>query len=196
MFTNGNPGDLDANIEALKAVDDTPLSIVFVGVGEKGKFEGTKKVVAADKKAGCRDKASFVRYDEELNHVKLTKAALHHIPAQLETYFISKGIYPEPEVEAEEIAVQPYNPASDVTVPIEIDEAGAVTVTEDIKPPEEEENNNNEKSAFSEAMKLGQDLHKKIKKNKQVGKIKSKLTKKAMRKAKQHVNKLFGSKIL
>jgi Copine len=76
---------------------DAPLSIVVFGVGE-GDFSGMCRLEDRYKMGKCRDNVWFVKYAElKDSHDKLTVAALDHIPVQLVTYFVGKGISPNPE---------------------------------------------------------------------------------------------------
>jgi hypothetical protein len=187
LFTNSSPDDVSKTEDALKEVDDAPLSVVIVGVGD-GDFSGSKQLETCHEKFSGRDMVRFVPYKAGQDHDQLTEAALDPIPKQLETYFVSHEIYPEPESESNEIEVQPYDETADVEVPMVISEANEVTVTEDVKPPKEE--------FGAKILKLGKDLHKEIKRNKAVGKIKRHFNRKARGKAKQKINKLLGARVL
>jgi len=135
IFTNGSPADLSLSKAAIRDVDDSPLSIVIVGVGKENNFGGCRQL--AKPSEGVRDNVSFVRYQRNKPNEKLAKKALHPIPAQLETYFIGRDIFPDEPEEAEEIPVEPYDEADQVTVPLEINDAGEVTILADVKPPEQ-----------------------------------------------------------
>jgi len=132
IFTNGGP-NINNNFEsckaALKEADDAPLSVVIVGLGKGGGFANSKKL--AEPVAGSRHKVTFVRYQRGQKAV--TKAALHNLPTQLEEYFISKQIYPQPDSDSEEISVEPYNEAEDIDVPLEFDGAGGVALSRGVE---------------------------------------------------------------
>jgi hypothetical protein len=156
IFTNGSPADSKKTLSVLKEVDDAPLSVVIVGVGE-GDFSELEALVASHKSSDCRDNVRLVNYQLlKSDHVKLTEAALDHIPDQLVACFVAKEIEPLPEAEAEDVVVEPYNEAQDVSVPIEFTEAGDPVVSGDARPPKEDVNTNkSKKDDYAEKFKCG-----------------------------------------
>ena len=43
---------------------------------------------------GCRDICNFVKFDSNMDPEILQSEALNEVPAQLSSYFITRGIYP------------------------------------------------------------------------------------------------------
>lgn len=182
LFTNGDPTDAQKTLEALKAIDDSPLSVIFVGVGDGGSFQQLESLTEST----GRDKVQFVHYQAEA-HGKFTEQALQCIPKQLETYFTEKNIYPlDPP---NEISVMPFDTSNDIEVPMQISNSGQVTISSDVRPPSKE-------SKLNELQKFGKDLHKKLKQNKHATKILKRVNRRTMRQAKQKVNRFLGTKIL
>lgn len=163
IFTNGSPADLDRNLATLKGVNDAPLSVVFIGVGD-GDFDGIKSILESHKK-GDRDCVQLVRYNELLAAKQsLTEAALDSIPEQLVSYFCIKTIAPLPPVEADEIIVQPYNEGDDVEVPLQMTESGQPVVTGDVNEPTD---SGRKFDIKGQAQKLGKRIGKRRLKNMQ-----------------------------
>ena len=152
LFTNGDPTDFQKTLDAFEEVDDAPLSIVVVGVGEDGTFHQFESL---DESAG-QFKVQFVHYHDKAGGI-FTEQALQRIPKQLETYFSNKGIFPKDP--PDEIVVMPYDISNDIEVPMQISTSGEVTIDSDVRPPSKE-------SKLNELQKLGKDLHKKLKQNK------------------------------
>jgi hypothetical protein len=149
IFTNGSPADSEKTLSVLEAVDDTPLSVVIVGVGE-GDFSELEALVASHNSRDCRDNVRFVNYQLlKSDHVKLTEAALDDIPDQLVAYFVAKAIDPLPEADAEDVVVEPYNEGQDVSVPIQFTEAGDPVVSGDVRPPKDDSNTNKTKVSIA-----------------------------------------------
>lgn len=190
IFTNGSPLDGIATKLAIDDAADTPMSIVFIGIGKEEDLNATKQqVLDSNKQPGRRQFLTFVHFQEGQNVDLLTEAALHDIPTQLESYFLSKEIYPLLGSPTDDVAVLPYNPASDIAVPMEINSVtGQVVVTEDVKPPETTQT---KRSAFGELKKLGT----KLKSNKLVGKLTKKLDKNTINMAKGKISQLIGKKL-
>lgn len=148
----------------MKQVDDTPLSIVIIGIEDNNKNDSVTK---ADKfkdlfhleeisknthneSSGRRDKLRVVVFNDEMKqdtfHEKLTEAALGHLPDQMIQYFISKAIRPQfptttgiystsnNSTAANEIIVEAYNPYNDVVVPIRMNQ-GTGSITVTINVP-------------------------------------------------------------
>lgn len=170
IATNGAPEDIESTNKALQAVDDAPLSVVIVGVGD-GDFSAMSQL-----KGGSRDKLRFVHFDDRK---QLSEAALDPIPEQLVSYFVCQKINPQPEVIVDEIAVEPYNEATDIQVPIEINEAGQATVTGDVAVDKKEQWKQWLKHGGKKVMKEGNRF---MKKNRRlVGRIQRKAQNKIMK---------------
>lgn len=132
IFTNGGPNNnniFESCKAALKEADDAPLSVVIMGLGKGGGFANSKKL--AEPVAGSRHKVTFVRYQRGQKAV--AKAALHSIPKQLENYFISKHMDPQPESDSEEISVEPHNEGEDIDLPLVFDDAGGVALSRGVE---------------------------------------------------------------
>ena len=106
LFTNGCPDDYNETIKVLNDVDNAPLSIVIIGVGENNieQLDTIRHIedisthtmdTIDDNETGQRDKVRLLHMNHEIkqDYDKLTSAALDTIPKQLETYFHRKGIY-------------------------------------------------------------------------------------------------------
>jgi hypothetical protein len=174
IFTNGSPADSEQTLVALKAVADAPISVVIVGVGE-GDFKELE-ALAANHKSTSRDNVRFVNYQLlKSDHVKLTEAALDHIPDQLVAYFVGAQVEPLPEADAEDVVVEPYNEAQDVSVPIQFTEAGDPVVSGDARPPKDDNSTNKtKKEEYAEKIKHGFKKFGKKMKNRKMGQIKVK----------------------
>jgi len=181
IFTNGNPAEPEKTVAVLEELDDSPLSIVFVGVGD-GDFSATKQLEGRSKSGSGRDNVRFVDYEAlKDDQDKLTEAALDHIPDQLVAYLVGKEIYPNPKLEQEEILVQPYNEGDDIQVPIQINESGQAVVTGDAKPPEQDNTNSARASVMMKSYGKKAFVHGKkvlnLAKRKKIGMIKKQLRK-------------------
>jgi len=139
---------VEETLIALQESSDAPLSIVIVGVGDAS-FMGLDQLKHEHAKSKKRDNLQFVQY-ENLKGDKdiLSKAALYRIPGQLETFFTSKCIFPQPPKEPDEIAVEPYEEENDIQAPVAIDDAGQASVDGPVKVP-------NRKKQFFDFMALG-----------------------------------------
>lgn len=193
IFTNGSPADSEKTLSVLKEVDDTPLSVVIVGVGE-GDFGELEALVASHKSSDCRDNVRFVNYQLlESDHAKLTEAALDHIPDQLVACFVGKGIEPLPEAEAEDVVVEPYNEAQDVSVPIQFTDAGDPVVSGDARPPKDDVNTNkSKKDDYAEKIKCGFNKFSKKMGKRKMGQMKRKVKNNVRRFSK----KTFGMSLI
>jgi Copine len=182
---------MDATLGALKDVDASPLSVVFVGIGTKVNLSGLSQIGSVNKNAGLRDNVRYVHYETDMDQQLLTKAALKDIPIQLETYFIGKNMYPERAHDVEEIIVLPYHKVADIEVPMVINETtGEVTVTADVKPPNT--NDVKTKLTLSELKRIG----KQINANPTFRTIKQNINAKTIRQARYKINRMVGQKIL
>ena len=176
LFTSGTPADLAKSVQALNDVDSSPLSIVIVGVGG-GSFDGMDKLVHRNKSGNrsLRDNTLFVRYDSLKNDQReLTAAALDPIPAQLVHFFTSKDIYPNPEPEVPEIAVEPYQ--GDIEVPLQFSQSGQAIATGHViipeQPPQAETKDSN---LTQKVLNFGKKAMNSRQGRRQVGRIKRRL---------------------
>ncbi|CAB9509273.1 Copine-6 [Seminavis robusta] len=108
ILTDGAVSDVNATAACLSRINDNPLSIVIVGVGNAdfGAMQFLDDVNAGAN--GRRDIAQFVAFNQHAHSShSLTNATLAEIPQQLQGYFQSKGIAPLPPVmrQDEEIVV-------------------------------------------------------------------------------------------
>merc|ERR1712038_676142 len=106
ILTDGSVADMDATMEAISAINDSPLSIVMVGIGD----EDFGDMHALDEGDGDLDVVQFVEFNEHKDSPNsLTKATLAEIPNQLVSFFTRNGIVPCAPVEMseEEIVVEP-----------------------------------------------------------------------------------------
>lgn len=102
ILTDGAVSDATATARTLDAVSDSPLSIVIVGVGNAD-FSDMKFL---DDRAGKRDIAQFVEFNKHsASSADLSSATLREIPTQLVGYFQSKGIQPNPPIQAKEAEI-------------------------------------------------------------------------------------------
>jgi hypothetical protein len=109
ILTDGSVSDVEATANGLNQIQQAPLSIVIVGIGD-GDFSDMSFL--DEKGDGQRDIAQFVPFGEYADNMdSLTEATLNEIPGQLVDYFVSKDIQPNPPIalEAEEIPVEPFN---------------------------------------------------------------------------------------
>jgi hypothetical protein len=107
ILTDGRGVPIPETVTALKDVIETPLSVIFVGIGE-ATFEEMEHLDEALKEHG-RDMVSFVQFNKYRSNIRaLTGATLKEIPSQLVDYFFSRGISPLPpkQVSEEDIEVE------------------------------------------------------------------------------------------
>lgn len=106
ILTDGSVADMDATIEAISAISDSPLSIVMVGIGD----EDFGDMHTLDEGDGDLDIVQFVEFNEHKDSPNsLTKATLAEIPNQLVSFFTRNGIAPHApeEMPEEDIVVEP-----------------------------------------------------------------------------------------
>lgn len=107
ILTDGAVSDIEATARCLNAVDQAPLSIVIVGIGDED-FESMQFL--DDNLDGGIDNTQFVKFSShEDNSASLTRATLKEIPSQMENFFLKYGIMPLPpvEIEEEDIVIEP-----------------------------------------------------------------------------------------
>jgi len=109
ILTHGCVADIEATKNMLKEVEDSPLSIIIIGIGEND-FSAMKFLDDFQDEEGGRDICNFVRFDADKDRTVLTEEALNEIPDQLTSYFFSRGILPlKSEIEEEEIELEEFN---------------------------------------------------------------------------------------
>lgn len=177
-------------VHAIQDVNDIPISIVFIGIGKGDDLSSLAEIITTRQKSGLRDNVRYVPYGVGENQHHLAKLALQDIPKQLEEYFLSKNIHPDPTHLKDEIDVLPYSPVTDVEVPMEINAAtGEIKVTGDVNPVTQDFS---AKLTLTELKRLGQ----KINANPTFGRIKRNINKNAVRQARYKINRLVGQSIL
>lgn len=130
ILTDGAVSDVHATARCLDAVDESPLSVVIVGIG-KADFSAMQFL---DDQAGDIDIAQFVEFEKHKHCTdSLTSATLDEIPSQLEKYFLRNHIMPNPPimVNEDEIVVQPEDEEIDLT--IDFGENGTLGIARDRK---------------------------------------------------------------
>ncbi|KAL7568730.1 hypothetical protein ACA910_021723 [Epithemia clementina (nom. ined.)] len=123
ILTDGAVSDPAATAEAFRQVNEAPLSVIIVGLGDAD-FT-SMKFLDDSNRAGQRDLVQFVEFNKfSHNSVELTKETLHEIPNQLLGHFKTRGIAPLPAIEAvdDEIAVEPEEDEIDLSLDINDDE--------------------------------------------------------------------------
>jgi len=127
ILTDGAVSDVEATARCINAVDQAPLSIVIVGIGDAD-FGDMQTL--DDNIDGGIDCVQFVEFNNhEENPAGLTSATLDEIPGQLEKFFLSHGIMPLPPVQLEEedIVVEPFMEEQEIDLSIEFDGNGNAT---------------------------------------------------------------------
>ena len=106
IITDGAVSDIDATVATLEEIEDAPLSVIIVGVGNEDFsdmqfLEDNSKVTFVP----------FVGHEENLAEDTLEK-----LPDQLVNYYIAKGIQPPSIVEPDddEINVLDYNEEEEI----------------------------------------------------------------------------------
>ena len=104
IVTDGAVSDVPATISALDRANDSPLSIVIVGVGSADftamQFLDDYNDNSKKSSGGHRSIVQFVEFNKHRhNSVSLTSATLDEIPNQLSQYFSQKGIRPLPPIQ-------------------------------------------------------------------------------------------------
>lgn len=115
ILTDGAVSDVAATARCIDSIDESPLSIVIVGIGNAD-FSGMQFL---DDSSGDVDISQFVKFNEHRHNLtSLTSATLDEIPAQLESYFKRHNINPNPPVEVteDEIVVEPEEEEIDLTI--------------------------------------------------------------------------------
>lgn len=120
ILTDGAVSDVGATARCIDAIDDSPLSIVIVGIG-RADFSSMQFL---DDKSGDIDIAQFVEFDRHRHHpTSLTNATLQEVPQQLESYFLRHGVMPNPpiQLEDEEIVIEAEEEEIDLTIDFDAD---------------------------------------------------------------------------
>ena len=103
---------------ALDEATSTPLSVVFVGIGD-GDFFNMRFIDHGREMRNERDIAHFVAFDEHAKDSQaFTSEACQEIPQQVTDFFESKGIAPLPDVKLsdDELVRMPAEDESDVVI--------------------------------------------------------------------------------
>lgn len=125
ILTDGAVSDVGATARCLDAIDESPLSIVIVGIG-RANFDAMQFL---DDKAGDIDIAQFVEFEKhKYNSTSLTSATLDEIPNQLERYFQRNGIMPNPPIEVEEDEIVVQAEEEEIDLSIDFSDNGNVVV--------------------------------------------------------------------
>ncbi|KAL7568731.1 hypothetical protein ACA910_021724 [Epithemia clementina (nom. ined.)] len=122
ILTDGAVSDPSATAEAIRRVDDAPLSIVIVGVGNAD--FSSMQFLDDNHRAGQRDLVQFVEFHKHShNSVELTSETLKEVPNQVVGHFKSRSIAPLPAVKAidDEIMVEPEEEEIDLALDIKDD---------------------------------------------------------------------------
>jgi hypothetical protein len=130
VLTDGAGVHVGDTVDALKEVIESPLSVIFVGVGESN-FEEMQFLNDALRKYG-RDMVSFVQFNKYRSHLgALTAATLNEVPAQLVDFFQKKEIAPLPPVQIndEDIQVEEYDESSEIDLTFDI-QGGEISASE------------------------------------------------------------------
>ena len=104
ILTHGKFSDMEATKEMLKKVTDSPLSVIFVGIGDSD-FSHLKYLDDFQREENGRDCCTFVKYDAAKSQAQFAEEALREIPSHLTSYFLERGIYPCLPQSNDEVAV-------------------------------------------------------------------------------------------
>jgi len=116
ILTDGSVSDVRATVDCLKSVQNSPLSIVIVGIGNED-FSTMKFL--DDGGATEIDIAQFVEFNAHKHDANsLTSATLNEIPDQLVSFFTRNNMMPLPPVKVteEEIVVEPMEEEIDLSI--------------------------------------------------------------------------------
>eukprot|EP00525_Craspedostauros_australis_P007952 CAMPEP_0198114404 /NCGR_PEP_ID=MMETSP1442-20131203/5802_1 /TAXON_ID= /ORGANISM="Craspedostauros australis, Strain CCMP3328" /LENGTH=452 /DNA_ID=CAMNT_0043771709 /DNA_START=34 /DNA_END=1392 /DNA_ORIENTATION=+ len=108
ILSDGAVSDVEATKACLESINETPLSVVIVGVGNAD--FSSMEFLDDSQSLGERDIAQFVPFNEHCNSpADLSAATLQEIPEQLVSYFQKHDIQPRDQmtVEDEEIIIEP-----------------------------------------------------------------------------------------
>jgi len=92
IFTSGKLNDLEETKHVMKEAYSTPLSIVFVGIGD-GDFDDVQYLIKHED--GVRNIATFIKFSSFIdNKNELTEIITKNVPHQIVAYFLEKGYCP------------------------------------------------------------------------------------------------------
>jgi Copine len=124
IVTDGAVSDVDATAACIQKLNDHPLSVVIVGVGDA---DFTAMKFLDDIPNMNRDFVQFVEFNQHANSkTSLTNATLHEIPDQLANYFNLKGIAPGKAIVAEEPDIVVEDEEEDIDLSIDVQEEDIV----------------------------------------------------------------------
>ena len=125
ILTHGCVTDIEATKNMLKEVEDSPISIIIIGIGDND-FSAMKFLDDFQDKEGGRDICNFVKFDADKDRTALTEEALNEIPDQLTSYFFSRGILPlkSESEEEEEIELEEFNEYPECNVAHSFEDGG------------------------------------------------------------------------
>jgi hypothetical protein len=101
ILTHGCVSDKETTSALLNAVSTSPLSVIIVGIGEND-FSAMRFLDDFQMQKGGRDICNFVKFTSKLRKSELTRATLNEVPGQLESYFLSRNILPNPSDQVSE----------------------------------------------------------------------------------------------
>mmetsp|Transcript_21947 Transcript_21947/g.62509 ORF Transcript_21947/g.62509 Transcript_21947/m.62509 type:complete len:561 (-) Transcript_21947:108-1790(-) len=108
ILTDGAVSDVAATKACLEEINETPLSVVIVGVGSAD--FSSMQFLDDSQSLGERDIAQFVEFNRHCrNPADLSAATLQEIPKQLVGFFQKRGIAPSDEeaIGEDEIVIEP-----------------------------------------------------------------------------------------
>ena len=123
ILSDEDVSDLEETKQALIDADDVPLSVIFVGIGNRSKFPNMRFVdnfrLDRLEDAKRRDMAQFVHFNRFQKHSQeFTREALQEVPQQMVDFFYRRGILPDGPEKTPESKVH-ILPVED-EIPIEI----------------------------------------------------------------------------
>jgi Copine/C2 domain len=120
IVTDGAVSDVAATAACIQKLNDHPLSVVIVGVGDADFMAMKFLDDIPDMK---HDFVQFVEFNQHANSkTSLTNATLHEIPDQLANYFNWKGISPGKAIVTEEPDIVVDDEEEDIDLSVEVQE--------------------------------------------------------------------------
>jgi Copine/C2 domain len=122
ILTDGDVERVEETIEELDAATSTPLSVIFVGIGEES-FDNMRFIDDGRQERIARDIAQFVSFNEHSKHSqKFTAEACQEVPQQLTDYYESKAIMPMPEIVMTDEDLDILEPQDKIDIELKFDE--------------------------------------------------------------------------
>jgi len=109
IITDGEITDMDQTLTSIIQMSNLPISVVIVGVGPASfdkmtTLDGDDGHLQHRGKTASRDVVQFVPFrDFAGNHARLTKETLAEIPKQLTSFMKTRGIVPNPPIQAGQV---------------------------------------------------------------------------------------------